>query len=250
MIRSIFVCSLLIAGLVANAQNNKSGTTSASATASQKVAVQSGGTAEDIRNRYIAAVGGAEAISAIKDVKMTYSASMQGMDIAFTDWKSGGRMKREVSAMGNVVQKSIFADNAGRMESQGQTKAMSGEQLSTAKRDADIQAILHPNVYGMKRVFVKDSADLHIVNVTNQLGATGQEYYSIASGLLVREVHTTQGPQGVLPVVVEYADYKEVPGSGGYRVPYTILQKTGDQSFEAHVQTVEINTGIAESEFK
>lgn len=220
----------------------------------QAAVVTSSPSAETIRKNYINAVGGESAIASVKDIKLVYSATMQGMQISFTDWKSGGNMKREVSAMGNIVQKMVYANGSGKMEIQGQPKEMNAEQLYTARRDADIQAMLHPEAYGMKRTFVKtqkdSSGEVYVLDVKNDKGASGQEFYDAATGYLIRESHTTQGPQADLPVTVEYSDYREVPGVSGYKIPYTIKQSTGEQQFEAHVDSVEVNKGIAESEFK
>jgi len=53
-----------------------------------------------------------------------------------------------------------------------------------------------------------------------------------------------------VPVTVTYSDYREIPGSNGYKMAYTVKQTAGPQEFEAKVQSVVINKGIPDSEFK
>jgi hypothetical protein len=53
-----------------------------------------------------------------------------------------------------------------------------------------------------------------------------------------------------MSIVVEYADYKEVPGKKGYKVAYTVKYQAGPQAFDMKLTTIEINKGISDEEFK
>ena len=208
----------------------------------------------DIRQKYIAAVGGEKAISAIKDIKLVYGAEIQGTKISYIEWKGKGRIKKEVNAMGAVVQKTVFANGKGKMEVQGQPKDMSDEEVAEAKRDADIQAVLHPEQYGMKRTVngmeKLEGKDYYVVEATDASGKKSKEYYEASTGLLIRETHVESSPQGEVPVIVEFSDYREVPGAGGYKIPYTLKQGSPMQELEFTVQSVEVNKGIPDSVFQ
>jgi predicted Zn-dependent peptidase len=210
--------------------------------------------AEDIRRKYVAAVGGEKAIAGIKDIKIVYGAEIQGTKITYTEAKSNGRLKKEVAAGEMVFQKSVYADGKGKMEMQGQSKDLSGEELAESKRDADIQAVLHPEQYGMKRTVVGmeklNGEDHYVVETVDASGSKGKEYYQVSTGLLIRQADLMKTPQGEMPRIIEFSDYREVPGTGGYKIPYTIRQGTAAQELEFNVQSVDVNKGIPDSEFK
>ena len=223
-------------------------------TASKPIA-PAGMTADNVRKKYIEAVGGEKAISAIKDQKLVYGAEIQNMKVSYTEWKGNGKLKKEVNAMGAVMQKSVYVDGTGKMEIQGKAKDMSEDELAGAKRDADIQAILHPEKYGSKRSLIgmekMDGADFYVIETIDASGNNGKEYYNASTGLLTREAHVEKSPQGVeTPVIIEYSDYREVPGAGGYKIPYTVKRGSPMQELEFTIQSAEVNKGIPDSEFK
>jgi predicted Zn-dependent peptidase len=222
--------------------------------ASKTEAAPAGITADQIRQRYIQAIGGAKAIQTIKDMKTVRTAEMQGTPISFTEWKKEGKLKKEVSVMGQIFQKTVYANGKGTTEAQGQSKDMDAEQLADAARDADLQGMLHPEKYGVKRTLVGmeklDGEDVYVVSNQENNGTPGKEYYSKSSGLLLKETRIVASPQGEVPVSVIYSDYREIPGTNGYKIAFTVKQSAGPQEFEAKVQSVDINKGIPDSEFK
>lgn len=225
------------------------------AIAAVKAAAPAGVTAEAILKKYADALGGEKAINGLKDMKLIYAYEPQpGVTVTFTDWKAGGKMKREVNAMGTVYQKSLYANGKGSQEAQGQSKAMEADELSDAARQADLQAVLHMSKFGYKYnlsgMEKLNGEDVYVVEATDGGGKKSKEYYSLASGLLVKNATTKKTPQGEVPVVTEYKDYREVPGTGGYRVPNTVVLSAGGQNIEAKLLTADINKGIADSEFK
>ncbi len=225
------------------------------ASAATKIAAPAGITADGVRKKYIASLGGEAAINGLKDMKLVYSFEPQpGVTVTMTELKGNGKLKREVAAMGQTFQKSIYVDGKGMQESQGQSKAMEGEDLTEAQRQADMQSILHPEKFrlsytltGMEQL---DGQQAYALETTDANGAKGKEYYAAETGLLIRSNHSKKTAQGDISVMTEYKDYREVPGAGGYRVPYSLKQSIGPQTFDAKLQTVEINKGIPDSEFK
>jgi len=222
--------------------------------AATQLAVPAGVSVSDIRNNYIQAVGGEKLINGIHDSKIVYSATIQnGLQISLTEWKSGVRMKREVMAMGKPVQKTVYQNGKGIMTVQGQSKEMTGDDLAEAKQQADIQAILHPEKYGITRnldgMSREASGDLYIVSTKESNGSEGKEYYDAKTGLLVRQTRIKKSAQGDVGVTIEFSDYRLVPGTDGYKIPYSIRQTNGSQEFNAKIESVEINKGIPDTEF-
>ena len=72
-------------------------------------------------------------------------------------------------------------------------------------------------------------------------------YYSVESGLLVKQVITYDTGQGRFSQTNFLYDYKEV---NGIKFPHRFTQISGGQVYELEVESLEINTGIADSEFE
>lgn len=218
-------------------------------------AIPAGVTVSSIRNAYIAAVGGEAAINGIKNVKSVYQAEVgQGMQLNITELQDGKNLVRTIEVMGNTVQKSVYVDGKGFMEAQGQKRDMSPEELEESKMSADLQAVLHPDLYGITRslggMISTASGNQYEVNTKEKDGTEGKEYYDTKSGLLMKQTSVKKTPQGEMPVTIEFSNYKEVPGTNGYKVPYEVKRAIGPQEFTAKLTDIQVNKGIPASEFK
>ena len=221
-----------------------------------QAAVPSGVTADAVYKKYVDAIGGEKAISGLKDIKTVRTAEFNGMTLTLTEMKkSPGMMKQttDVAQMG-TVRKMVVAGGKGYSESQGQKSDMKEEELATFMPQADLQSPLHPDKYGMKRTItgmekVGDN-NAYVVQTTDAKGQKTTEYYDAMSGLLLKQTGTRTTPQGDMSVTTEFSDYKEVPGTNGYKVPYRVKANFGPQTFDASTQSVEVNKGISDSEFK
>lgn len=222
---------------------------------SETKAAPAGVTANDIYKKYITAIGGDKAISAIKDIKVVMKSEIQGTPISIVEIKKAPNMYKQYIevAMGGqkmVVQKQVFDGTKGYMEAQGQKKDITGDDLEDVKETADIAADLHTEKYGQKRTLrgmeKLNGKDVYVVDVVNKKGKKSVEYYDPATSLVVKKV----AGEGDKLEITEYSDYKAVPGGNGYKMPYKINQSAGGMDFVATVETVEINKNVAATEFK
>ncbi len=216
-------------------------------------------TGDDVLKKYIDAIGGAKAINAIKDIKTVSKGAIsmggQNLELVITEMKKApNQMKMMVEGMGMVLQKRVLNGDKGYNEQQGQRQGMTAEDLADAKQEADIYADLHPEQYNIKRTLKGmeklNGADVYVVEAVSGEDDKTTEYYDAKSGFLLKTSTTRESPQGSFSEVVEYSDYKEVPGAGGYKIPYSIKQSVGPQAISATVQSVEVNKGIPASEFE
>ncbi len=225
----------------------------------KKKAAPSDVTAEQIFNDYIEAIGGEKTIASILDIKSVSKGklSVQGQEIPLTITeykKSPNKLKTEVEAMGMVVQKQVFDGKSGYNEQQGNKMPMDEATMKEAKQQADLHADLHPEKYGIKRTLdgmdKVNGSDAYVLIVEDADGKKSKEYYDAKSHLLVKSISTNESPQGAITTTSEYENYQEVPNTNGYMIPFKISQSFGPQSIIAEVQTVEVNKGIEDGEFK
>ncbi len=166
-----------------------------------KSAAPTGMNAETVRQKYIAALGGATAINGLKSMKLVYAFEPQpGVTVTMTELKSGGKLKREVSAMGQTFQKSVYAGGKGTQEVQGQSKPMEASDLADAQRQADLQSALNTDKYGIRYnlsgIEKGEGGNVYVLEATDADGSKGKEYYSVENGLLVKSVRSKKTPQG------------------------------------------------------
>lgn len=221
----------------------------------EKKAAPTGITATDVLNKYVAALGGANAINGIKDMKMEYSFEPQpGVTVMMTVWKNGKSLKRTVTAMGQTLQKEVYHNGKGTKEVRGQSSEMNADDMLEAAEEADLQSMLHPEKYGTKYELAGiekvNGQDAYVLNTVDRKGAKGKEFYSVATGLLVKGIQTQESPQGTMSISTEYGDYREVPGTNGFKVPYELKQEVGPQSFDSKLTAIEVNKGLADSVFQ
>ena len=220
-------------------------------TASATVAAPAGISADDIIKKHIAAIGGDAAFKSLKDIKITSSSSMQGMPLTVTEYRKAPNMyKMAIEYQKMTVQKQVFNGTKGYMEQQGAPKKdLAGDDLNEIMEQADMSAEFHPEKFGIKRT-LKGMEDVngskaYVMDVVNAKGKKSVEYYDATTNMLIRKI---QG-EGETLQTSDYFDYKEVPGTNGYKVPYKVTETAGGQSFTAEVSSVEANKGIADTEF-
>ncbi len=218
--------------------------------------VPAGITANDILKQYANAIGGEKALRSIRDIKTESEGDIQGIKIGITEIKkTPGKMKTMVSQMGMVVQKKVLNGDKSFQEAGGQKIDMNEEDIADSRESADLLSPLFPEKYGITRTIKGmdqiNGADAYMLEAVNSQGTVVTEYYEASTGLLVKKVSNVETPQGPVSVSVEYSDYREVPGTNGYRLPYITRIPIGPgMMLETEVKTVEVNKNIPDSEFQ
>ncbi len=226
----------------------------------ESTAVPAGMTADQVYKNYVAAIGGEKAISALKDMKMTAQSEIKGIPLTLTVMKkNNGMMKEAVEADMNgskmTMQKKVYDGKKGLQEQQGQKKDLSAEEVDEVKQEADLQSDLHPEKYGIKRTLKSmesvNGANAYVIESIDAKSKKTTEYYDAKSGFLVKQIEYIKSEDGSMyPKTTEFSDYREVPGSNGYKISYSFIIPAGPgMNLNVKVQTVDVNKGIADSEF-
>lgn len=224
--------------------------------ATEKVAAPSNVTADDVMKKYINAIGGEAVVSQLKDVAIVMEGSFQGQKLTLSSLKKApNKLKQAISMSGMVLQKKVFNGTGGYEEAQGQRKTLEGDDIKSAQEEADLQADLHADKYGIKRslkgIEKVNDKDAYKVEVLQGDEKTF-EYYEVATGYLVKKVETAPMPDGSsVSLATEMGDYQEVPGSNGYKIPFSIKIPLGPgMNLDAKVVSAAVNKGISDTEFE
>jgi zinc protease len=91
-----------------------------------------------------------------------------------------------------------------------------------------------------------EGTNTYAIEIVKPSGNKTTYYYDTETGLKLRTSATIQSPQGEMVQDTDFSDYKEV---GGVKFPYSISMPMGPMKMSATTESIEVNTGIEDSEF-
>ncbi len=96
---------------------------------------------------------------------------------------------------------------------------------------------------GLERI---NERDAYKIALTLPNDAVWFQYYDMETGLKIRDTKDIITPQGKFQQITEFDDYRTI---NGIRYPFTIKQYLGNQTMDFSVESIEVNTGIADEVF-
>ena len=215
--------------------------------------VDSNITAEGIINRYINLIGGKENLEEVQSIELKGSAdlNMQGQSfkLEFYSLKNNQNQSLStVSAGGMQVQKSVFNKDQGYNVVNGQKIILSEEELEQALTDSNLFSELSYD-YEIVRLVGSSTIDNQKVYEI-KISDNNTEYYSIETGLKVKEVENQliDGNQIIIETTIK--EYQEV---NGILIPSEINQVTPAVPIPGGItikfNTIELNVESSDSDF-
>ncbi|MDL2255119.1 insulinase family protein [Parabacteroides sp. OttesenSCG-928-K15] len=207
---------------------------------------------EEVIANYVKAIGGKEAIEKVNDYKIIGEMQMMGQAGAIEQYfKKPNLSVTSMSMQGMLIQKMAFDGQTLRLSGmQGNKEFTEGEELEAIKMGAGLASEMNyvQNGYTLtvEGVEAINDEDAYAVKLERN-GKTTMEYYSVASGLKLRNVQTGSTPMGEIQTITDYSDYREV---NGIKIPYEMTQSVMGQNMKTVIKSVEVNTGLADSLFK
>ena len=215
--------------------------------------VDSNITAEGIINRYINLIGGKENLEEVQSIELKGSAdlNMQGQSfkLEFYSLKNNQNQSLStVSAGGMQVQKSVFNKDQGYNVVNGQKIILSEDELEQALTDSKLFSELSYD-YEIVRLVGSSTIDNQKVYEI-KISDNNTEYYSIETGLKVKEVENQliDGNQIIIETTIK--EYQEV---NGILIPSEINQVTPAVPIPGGItikfNTIELNVVSSDSDF-
>lgn len=217
-------------------------------------------TPDQVLDKYIQAIGGAQAVS--KLTSFTGKGTYEGFDSDF------GKVPVDVYAKGPnqraVVAHMLSGDSStvydGREAWIAAPKDLSpvamiplvGADLTGARVDAQIAfpATIKQMLTGWRAEFPGVTIDDKPVSVIQGTidGVPVKLYFDKASGLLVRQTRSAPTAVGTVVTHVTYSDYREVPGTG-VKIPYSWQMTWVDGQYTVNLESVQPNVAIDAARF-
>lgn len=209
-------------------------------------------TAQAVIEKYLTAIGGRDALSKINSVSSVLSMNMSGQTL-------GGSMKRmapnkmamELSMQGMTVMKQAFNGKSGYQEQMGNKKAMGEDDLAEFNDSRGIFDQLYYTESGFKlsqpALDKVNGEDAYKIAVTKPSGKVSYEYYSVKTGLLLREESKLKVAGQEIEKSTDLSNYITV---GNIKMPSEMSQSVAGQSFTITISDYKLNEGVSEKDFE
>jgi zinc protease len=207
---------------------------------------------KQVIENYITAIGGAKAVSEIKDFSMEMEGEVQGQSVNISVQKKLPNKFFTSVVMDGMgeVNKIIFNGTKGSMSQMGNEQILEGDEAKALEAQSNIIGELEYlkdlsklSYEGKENV---EGKECHILKITNAMGE-GFEYYDVESGLKLRQKNETENPMGKMTIVIDYKDYKEVDG---VKFPHQLKQDMGMMAFDMNVKSIKINQNLEDNIFE
>ena len=202
-------------------------------------------------DKYVAAVGGREAVGKVTSRVQKGSADVGGKQMSIDIYAQAPDKRVSVMHLPNGESITAFNGSVGWLSVPGRpTHWMSQGEAEAARLDADLHFPARiTEIFGDFKISTPEKIEGRDVNVV--LGLRERKppvklYFDPQSGLLVRMLRFADSPLGLNPSQIDYADYRE---SAGVQIPFrwTIARPSG--RFTIQVDEAKVNVPVDASRF-
>src|SRR5215831_14501459 len=203
-----------------------------------------------ILDKYLAAVGGTDALKKIKTRKEQGTMEVSGQRFPIEVYCKAPDKRVSIAQMQNGQSVTAFNGEVGWLTMGNRIHRMSSPEREAARVDAEMYfPVRVREMYQEFQVLPGELLDGHATIVVAATGP-GQPplrlYFDQANGLLSRLVRYTETPLGRLPTQIDYADYRV---TDGVKIPYRWTLTRPNGSFSIRVEQVQQNMAIDEALF-
>ena len=208
-------------------------------------------TADQIVEKYVAAIGGADAIRKITSRAMKGNILTGGSQSAIEVFTKAPNKRVTISHGPNGDSFTAFDGTAGWMGSTGRpARDMSAAESGSSSIDAEFYLALR-----LKEIFPQlrrgrpetvNGAECEVLNGSAPGKPAVRLYFDKQTGLLTRLVRFSDTPLGRMPVQIDYSDYKTL---ADVKIPLRWTLSRPNGRFTIQIDDVKINAAIDDSKF-
>jgi zinc protease len=206
-----------------------------------------GVSAQSILADYIDAIGGQDAINAIRSLEVSYNANFMGNELEAISINTAEEQKQIVKMGGNVLATVIVNASGAKVEQMGNSMDLPPEMA------ADMQAVIGiiPELKMMENESITvsgideiDGQSAYALEMKGQ-STTTTTYYAVESGLKLKQTNVTEMMGQTQTQDSNYNDYKRF---GSLLIPSSTSVPLGPQSVDATLGYVKINGKAVDTE--
>jgi len=208
-------------------------------------------TADDIVAKYVAAVGGADAMKKITDRVERGQILVAGKGTPIEVFTKAPNKRVSITHNGDNDSYTAFDGAIGWLGSTGRAAhEMSAAEAGAASLDAEFYLPLR-----IKEIFPQlrrgrpetiDGVESEVLNGSGPGRPATRLYFDKKTGLLTRMVRYAETPLGRIPTQIDYADYRE---ADGVKIPYRWTLARVNGRFTIQIAGVKSNLGLEDTKF-
>jgi len=206
--------------------------------------------ADQLLDKYLAAVGGAAALQKITSRAAKGTATFGGQSVAVDVYAKAPDKRLSVMHLKDGDSLTAFDGRQGWLSIPGRTHMMSAAENAAAGIDANFYFPINiKTMYDKFRVEPGEKIDGHdtyLVVGRKEGQPPLRLYFDTQTGLLVRLVRYAETPLGRNPTQIDYADYRE---SDGIKLPFRWTLSRPGNHFTIQVAQLQQNISIDDSKF-
>jgi photosynthetic reaction center cytochrome c subunit len=226
---------------------NEDAAPTAEAAASEKTALPA---ADQLLDKYLAAVGGTAALQKITSRAAKGTATFAGQSVAVDVYAKAPDKRLSVMHLKDGDSLTAFDGRQGWLSIPGRTHMMSAAENAAARIDANFYFPINiKTMYDKFRVEPGEKIDGHdtyLVVGRKEGQPPLRLYFDTQTGLLVRLVRYAETPLGRNPTQIDYADYRE---SDGIKLPFRWTLARPGNYFTIQIAQLQQNLSIDDSKF-
>ena len=207
--------------------------------------------AEQLLDKYLAAIGGAEALQKITSrVQKGTLAAFGGQHFPMDVYSKAPDKRFSVMHLKSGDSVTAFDGKQGWLSVPGRVHMMSAAENDAARIDADLYFAAHVKaLYQKFRVDPGEKIDGHetyLVVGRSEGQPPLRLYLDKESGLLLRLIRYAETPLGRNPTQIDYADYRE---ANGVKIPFRWTLARPGNRFTIQVEQVQQNVPVDDAKF-
>jgi Peptidase family M1 domain len=213
--------------------------------------IPAGVSATDVINKYLKSAGGADKLGAVTDIVISSTGEVQGQKLVETQkskMPDKFLMQIELPDMNMTAVKVLVKGDSVSISQMGQSPALDDDTKKEIKEEAGIFPELNFSKDGYKMELTSiqnlNGKDAYEIKLTYPSGNLATFYYDVNTGEKVKVVRTSK--QGGV-TSIEYSDYRDF---NGIRFPYHLNEDQGQVVLDLKVQSIKVNTGLTDADFK
>ncbi len=208
--------------------------------------------ADRVVEKYLAAVGGREALSSIEDRTLTAKLMVMGMT-GTMEWheKVPNKMHQTVDMVIARVETWFDGERGYRIDPMLGAGPYSDEDVEEAKQNYVVAPLLSYKQRGWTARYLGEEPvgdqRAYVVEFTDEKGKVSTYYFDTSSYYLVKLVSPLPAREGPGNQELSFSDYREVDG---VKFPYMMTRATPGMASEIVIESIELNTGLEDSLFR
>src|SRR5579859_8148130 len=205
---------------------------------------------EALFGKYLAAVGGADALNKISSRIQKGSVTFGGQKAPIEIYAKASNQRVSIVHRKDMDSFTGFDGKMGWMSIPGRVRPMNAQETDGIRMDADLAFAAHlSSMFSKVEVEPGEKLDGHatwLITGEREGKSPIKLFFDQQSGLLARLIRYTDSPLGLNPLQIDFADYRD---SGGVKIPFRWTQSRPGNRFTIQIDSAESNVSVDDAKF-